>query len=149
MLSGHIHRHQILHRDLRGAPLAAPVLYPGSIERTAFAERAEVKGFVELELVGGPGGGRLGRWRFNPLPARPMIVHAVGATHSADAVQAELEAAFARMAEDAVVLLRFDAEPPQELMPALSAARVRALAGPGRNVTVAVPSGRRRYSRRR
>ena len=34
VLSGHIHRHQVLTRDLRGMPIPTPVLYPGSIERT-------------------------------------------------------------------------------------------------------------------
>ncbi|MEJ2502906.1 MAG: metallophosphoesterase, partial [Gemmatimonadota bacterium] len=34
VLSGHIHRHQVLTRDPGGGALAAPVLYPGSAERT-------------------------------------------------------------------------------------------------------------------
>src|SRR5215510_4620872 len=45
-LSGHIHRHQV--REPRGLP---PVIYSGSIERTSFAEAAETKGFVVLELT--------------------------------------------------------------------------------------------------
>jgi exonuclease SbcD len=34
ILGGHIHRSQVLRRDLGGRELAAPVVYPGSIERT-------------------------------------------------------------------------------------------------------------------
>ncbi|MBK8503870.1 MAG: exonuclease SbcCD subunit D [Saprospiraceae bacterium] len=50
-LSGHIHRHQILKagNDIRtGKPV--PFIYPGSIERTSFAERGEEKGFTYLEF---------------------------------------------------------------------------------------------------
>jgi DNA repair exonuclease SbcCD nuclease subunit len=49
VLAGHIHRCQFLTRDMRGEPFPAPVLYPGSIERTSFAERLEPKGFLILE----------------------------------------------------------------------------------------------------
>ncbi len=50
VLSGHIHRRQVLTHDLGGQPLAAPVFYPGSVERTSFAERDEPKGYVWLEF---------------------------------------------------------------------------------------------------
>ncbi len=71
ILAGHIHRHQVLTVDLRGRPLPTPVLYPGSIERTSFAEREEEKGYVLLEVTpGNEPGGALHRWTFHPLPAR-------------------------------------------------------------------------------
>ena len=54
VLCGHVHRHQVLRRDLRGRPLPAPVVYAGSVERTSFAERDEAKGFVMAAI--GPGG---------------------------------------------------------------------------------------------
>ncbi len=69
ILSGHVHRRQVLRTDLSGRPLAAPVIYPGSTERTSFAEADEVKGFVSLEV--GPGGS-LTSIAFRDLPARPM-----------------------------------------------------------------------------
>ena len=72
VLSGHIHRHQVLQRDLRGRPLPAPVIYCGSVERTSIAERKETKGFVTMELDAGAPGGRLCSWRFHPLPTRPV-----------------------------------------------------------------------------
>jgi DNA repair protein SbcD/Mre11 len=74
VLSGHIHRRQLLRRDLRGRPLAAPVLYPGSVERTAFAERLETKGFVLARFEEGGTGGRLADSSFIDLPTRPMSV---------------------------------------------------------------------------
>ena len=63
-LSGHIHRHQVLHPVGRG-----PVIYAGSVERTSFAEAPETKGFVILELTRDG----LGSMAFRPLPARPMV----------------------------------------------------------------------------
>jgi DNA repair exonuclease SbcCD nuclease subunit len=50
VLAGHIHRFQVLKKDLKGKPLNAPVFYPGSIERTSFAEKDEPKGYLILEF---------------------------------------------------------------------------------------------------
>jgi len=46
VLSGHIHRFQILRKNLNGRLIQTPVYYPGSIERTSFAERDEKKGYL-------------------------------------------------------------------------------------------------------
>lgn len=62
VLSGHIHRNQVL-RSRNGTPL----IYSGSIERTSFAERLETKGFYIIELDENSV-----NWQFHPLPARPM-----------------------------------------------------------------------------
>ena len=62
VLSGHIHRQQIL-RSRGGIPL----IYSGSIERTSFAERLETKGFFILNLSNDDIS-----WEFRPLPARSM-----------------------------------------------------------------------------
>jgi len=73
VLAGHIHRHQILQveRDARG-PL--PVIYPGSIERTSFAEADETKGYCRLVFGPSPGGDWvLDSSEFVPLPTRPMV----------------------------------------------------------------------------
>jgi DNA repair exonuclease SbcCD nuclease subunit len=73
VLAGHIHRRQVLTHDLAGRPLAAPVLYPGSIERTSFAERDEEKGCLIVELEPDEAcGGRLAGWKEMTLPTRPM-----------------------------------------------------------------------------
>jgi DNA repair protein SbcD/Mre11 len=74
VLSGHIHRHQVLTTDLRGRALPAPVLYPGSIERTSIAEADEDKGFMVVELATGNDEANL-NWRFQKLPARPLVRH--------------------------------------------------------------------------
>ena len=68
LLSGHIHRAQILRTDLQGKTLGAPVVYPGSIERTSFAEREETKGYFIIECIKG----KQAQFQFQPLYARPM-----------------------------------------------------------------------------
>lgn len=73
VLAGHIHRHQILTRDLSGRRMATPVFYPGSTQRTSAAECGEAKGTVTLELApDGDGKGSLRTWAFHPLPDVPF-----------------------------------------------------------------------------
>jgi DNA repair exonuclease SbcCD nuclease subunit len=113
VLSGHIHRHQVLVRDLQGRPLRAPVLYPGSVERTSFVERHERKGYLVLTFAPADdkAGGRLAAAAFRPLPARPMHVHELGAAAGTPAaLEAQVRAALARMPEDAVVQIRLPEE---------------------------------------
>lgn len=64
ILSGHIHRSQILWSAHK-----TPIIYPGSIERTAFAEKDEEKGFYIIELDND----KNIKYDFMPLPARPMV----------------------------------------------------------------------------
>jgi len=73
VLSGHIHRHQVLTHDLKGNPLNTKIYYPGSIERTAFAEKDESKGFLILQAETGGSGGFINNYQFSQLPARPMV----------------------------------------------------------------------------
>jgi DNA repair exonuclease SbcCD nuclease subunit len=136
VLSGHVHRHQVLRRDLRGRPLPAPVVYAGSVERTSFAERDETKGFVLAAVGAGGAGGRLADIAFRPLPSRPMLVRTLRARP--DGVERELREALACVPDDAVLQLRV----PEGLAshPALRAGRLRALCPPTLNVTVAVPA---------
>jgi exonuclease SbcD len=61
VLSGHVHRHQVLR-----APGLPPVIYAGSTERTSWAEAGERKGFVVLELSRAG----LERLEHRPLPDR-------------------------------------------------------------------------------
>jgi exonuclease SbcD len=68
-LTGHMHRHQVLQRDLRGKPVAVPVLYAGSVERTSFAEKDETKGYMTVDIEGD----HTAHWQFHELPTRPMV----------------------------------------------------------------------------
>ncbi len=74
VLSGHIHRHQILNFHPRQKPLPVLVIYSGSIERTSFAEREEDKGFYLLEFTKENFRWGLSKTEFHALPVRPMVV---------------------------------------------------------------------------
>jgi DNA repair exonuclease SbcCD nuclease subunit len=138
VLCGHVHRHQVLRRDLGGRPLPAPVVYAGSVERTSFAERDETKGFVLAALNGGGPGGRLAALAFHPLPARPMLVYEVGDEAGADELERGLRAALEAAPPDVVLQVRT----PLRLASALSASRLRTLVPLGANVTLAVRAPR-------
>jgi DNA repair exonuclease SbcCD nuclease subunit len=138
VLAGHVHRHQVLTTDLRGRPLAAPVIYPGSIERTSFAERDEDKGYVVLEV--GPAanhGGALREWTFHTLPTRPMAIEEIEASGADQArVRRLLADAIGRAPADAVLQIRVRGVPAPDGFAALRASGVRALAPPTMNVEV-------------
>ena len=150
LLSGHIHRFQVLMADLEGRPLAAPVLYPGAVERTSFAERDEPKGYLIVELEPGPRGGALKRWTFQELPTRPMVSVELGhRTLCSPSLKRQLRQRLQSLDPDAVVALR--CLPPGGLrngralrwdqLPStarviLSSASLRAMAPPTMNVHV-------------
>ncbi len=132
VLAGHIHRRQVLTTDLAGRPLAAPVLYPGSIERTSFAERNEPKGYMTVDLSAGAGGGRLEGWAFHELPSRPMIelrirADGLGRQQLADCLRRALES----VDPDAVVRLEVTGEPEPQAWEVFRAPSLRALAPAG------------------
>ncbi len=131
VLSGHIHRQQVLRPA--GRP---PVVYAGSVERTSFAEAPETKGFVVLQLT--PSG--LGRLQFRPLPARPMVTRTLSfGDNGALDVRSRVMAAIGSTPDDAVVQLRVTGAPPA----ALTSAMLREVAGT-RTVTLAIRTADRR-----
>jgi predicted phosphodiesterase len=142
VLSGHIHRHQVLRRDLHGRGLPTPVLYPGSVERTSFAEMGEEKGYLIVEFEPSRRGGELLRHRFVPLPARPMLVRELhptgiaGTGWSSHELDAQLAAALADAPPDAILQIRIHGEVPPEARPSLSAARLRSLTPTHMNLEV-------------
>lgn len=73
VLSGHIHRAQIITHDKHGYPIPSPVIYPGSIDRVSFAERTENKGYYILRFSRIDGGRYERTARFYNLPARGMF----------------------------------------------------------------------------
>jgi len=150
VLSGHIHRHQVLGTDLRGRPLPAPVLYPGSVERTAIAEKDERKGFITLEVEPGADGGRLSGWRFHELPARPMLVREIRLPlRSPGSLEARIRRLLADAPADAVLRLRVTGPLAQQDRPILAAERLRALAPPTMNVELRLPDEERPPNRTR
>jgi DNA repair exonuclease SbcCD nuclease subunit len=125
------------------------VLYPGSTERTSFAERNEPKGYVILELESRPGAGPVrARWRFQPLPTRPMVqLELRAAPQSADDLRATIRALLARLSPEAVVRLRLQGPVPEEARGVLSASSLRALAPARMNLSLGELSRDRRSGR--
>lgn len=150
VLTGHVHRHQVLERDLEGRPLAAPVLYPGSTERTAFAEMGEEKGcmLLDFEPGGARPGGRLTGRRFLGLPTRPMCVAEVDANGaSAEVLARRVAAAVEEAPLDAVLRLVVRGRLEDGARAVLGAERLRAAAPAEMNVEVLLadePRPRRR-----
>ncbi len=97
VLAGHIHRHQVMEGD------HPTVYYPGSTERTSFAEREETKGFLDLTLSVDDCGRTLQRSKFVPLPARPMIDVCLPPELPADQAPAYLGKTARELPADAVV----------------------------------------------
>ncbi len=71
IFSGHIHRRQILWKESVSRKI--PIVYPGSIERTSFAEKTEVKGFYLLEITKDSESTIKSFLRFKTLPTRDMV----------------------------------------------------------------------------
>lgn len=136
VLAGHIHRFQAITKDLRGRPLKAPVFYPGSIERTSFAEKEEPKGYLILEFqFPGPATAGLKDCTFHELPTRPMVqrdLHAGG--QNAAQLQARIQSCLYQMAPDSIVKLKVYGKISSEAMAVFSAPALRALAPQTMNI---------------
>jgi DNA repair exonuclease SbcCD nuclease subunit len=140
VLSGHIHRHQVITRDLRRLPLETPVLYPGSIERTSLAEIDETKGFMTVSV----GRSARVRWEFHPLPARPMLREEIVADGlGASQIEAAIREIVARAPLDAVVSIRVSGALDEGQWAGASASRLRTFVPESMNVDV-IPAGGRR-----
>jgi exonuclease SbcD len=133
ILSGHIHRHQILRKDLQGRRMAAPVLYPGSIERTSFAEKDERKGYLILDI---DGRNRLERWKFHELPTRPMVRVELDADNIRQDFGSALKKRLDKLPADGIVSLRIRGKVGKDALSVLSAASLRSLTPSTMNVSV-------------
>lgn len=143
VLAGHIHRAQTLTRDLRGRALAAPVIYPGSVERTAFAEREEEKGYILLSVdLSGAGGGSCVSLSFQHLPARPMAWLALR-PDVADplAVEERVASQLRSLDPNAVVCIRLEGPISFGVLSSLSAPLLRQIAPPTMNVSLSLDRG--------
>lgn len=122
VLAGHIHRRQVLNGE------GVPVVYPGSIERTSFAERDEPKGFVHVELARS----LEGRWtmsqaRFHPLPTRPMIDVNIDADVPFTGMREHLLGLVAGLDRDSIVRLRCVGDPEESFKARLTATFLRSV----------------------
>jgi exonuclease SbcD len=142
VLSGHIHRFQVLTKNLQGNPTAVPIFYPGSIERTSFVEKDEAKGYLILEIESaGSGsdskGGEIKNWQFRELPARPMHqLEVQAADMTASQLESWIRQNLERLPGDSVVKIRFHGRMSPALLNVVSSASLRSLAPDTMNVTI-------------
>lgn len=151
VLSGHIHRHQVLSSDLSGRALETPVLYPGSIERTSFAEIGEPKGCMVVRL-GIRAGEPRASWEFRRLPARPMIRRELSADDMpAAALDSAIRDLIADAPADAVLSIRILGALSDAQWRVVSAARLREIVPETMNIEIGLAGmpDRRRGSTRR
>jgi len=136
VLSGHIHRRQVLTVNLQGAPLRTPVFYSGSIARTSFAEKDERKGFFVLDFNSEHRRAALKRWFFHYLPTRPMIQLDVAAVRMSPAAMRDwIKATLAELPQDSVVKIRVYGKIRDDVRSVLTAGSLRALAPTTQNVS--------------
>lgn len=161
VLSGHIHRFQVLTKDLRGRSIKTLILYPGSIERTSFAEKDEPKGYLQIVLrrnenqdgegmnhdgmiyngVNPKGMTKAGQvflhWQFIGLPARPMIcvnipVNGLGR----DSLRAFIHKTLQKLDPESVVKIHVEGQVRKEALSVLRAESLRALSPRQMNVSL-------------
>jgi exonuclease SbcD len=141
VLSGHIHRHQVLTTNLRGRALPAPVMYPGSIERTSIAEVDEEKGFMIVELHCADHQVKV-EWQFRMLPARPLVRHDLQLDGlDAERVELAIRCLVANAPADAVVTVRVTGAITDTMSRVLSAKYLRDLAPPTMNLDLRLVDG--------
>ena len=121
VLSGHIHRHQILSKQTSDKKI--PVIYPGSIERTAFAEKDEDKGFLEI-LCGTSG---IVKIDFIKLPARPMIDLNIDQADSFESLKNMLLSTVSDFDPNAVVRIKLDGTVPETIKQRINTAFLRTI----------------------
>lgn len=147
VLAGHIHRGQILTHDLQNLPLAAPVVYPGSIDRTSFAERNEEKGYVILQFDHSAMVGNQVEIAFVPLPTRPMVMIKLDAGRwSAGDVEGWLQERLSELDPEAIVQIKPLGSFSEDVLQVLNASNLRSLAPPSMNVSLAFSSRQRQGS---
>ncbi len=145
VLCGHIHRSQVLEHDLARRKLAAPVFYPGSVERTSLAERHEGKGFYTITVAPGPDpGGIVVDQVLHELPARPMCCVVVDAGGlDAETLSRRLADEFSGLDPDSVVQVRVEGDLVPDSEAALRIANLRSLHPPTMTVDLRMRRPRR------
>ena len=140
VLSGHIHRFQILTSDLNSLSLKVPIFYPGSIERTSFAEKDEPKGYLILEIDPDSNGSILSRWSFQELPTRPMIKVGIDITGlDPHKLRNLLKISLGRIDPNSIVRIEIRGKFEEKCYPVLRAAEIRTICPREMNVSLGFP----------
>jgi exonuclease SbcD len=140
VLAGHIHRFQVLTKDLRGIKLKSPVFYPGSIERISFAEKDEPKGYLIMEFeTSKTSAATLKNWAFHRLPTRPMVQLDLNAADmSAAQIQSWIQSSLYEVSPDSIVKLKVHGKVSPEAMAVFRAPALRSLAPDTMNINACI-----------
>ena len=121
--------------------MAAPVLYPGSIERTSIAEADEEKGFLIVEVAAHESDVRVD-WRFRRLPARPLVRRDLHLAELADdRLESTIRSFVADAPADAVLTIRVVGAITELAARVLSATYLRAVAPASMNIELRMADG--------
>ena len=107
ILSGHIHRRQLLVKNGEKRENSQIVVFSGSTERTSFAEKDEPKGFFEFVI----GKNRNNQthvqdYKFIELPSRPMIDLTLTASSSRKKLKQQILSSICQFDRNAIVRLK-------------------------------------------
>jgi DNA repair protein SbcD/Mre11 len=147
ILSGHIHRAQVLRCTSAERADSVPVIYPGSTERTSFAEKDETKGFYLLTFDHDQESWRLRGMEFKALHARPMIdIEIPESIEQEDALREEIKKRLAGIDEESIVRLSIKGEEAGRLA---TASLLRSAAPSSMNLELRMPRRDEGPSKRR
>jgi exonuclease SbcD len=138
VITGHMHRHQVILNDLQKKPLPFPIFYPGSIERTSFAEKDEKKGCLILDLpLEGESKGKISDWNFIELPARPMVSLCPdpGCSEPGELLS-WIQRSVSRLPQDAIVRLDVSETPEHLLAGRITASTLRSMVPDTMNIGI-------------
>lgn len=139
VLSGHIHRAQVLNKDLSGNALAAPVIYAGSVERTSFAEQNETKGYYIIEMKIEEGRKNI-NWTFKPLETRKMITVEIDTTHLSDLSLEEIvKKSLKNIDPNGIVQLRFKDDNQTRTFNSITSTFLRSIVPETVNISLSFP----------
>jgi len=136
VLTGHIHRHQIIQKNLAGNSIPVPVIYPGSTERTSFAEMDEDKGFIVLNFdQNGGTGSQLLKTDFHKLKSRPMLQFSIDiGTWNSERFTDWLKKLIQSIPVDSLVRLQITGAVDRSVQNVLRIRNLRALCHPEMNI---------------
>ena len=142
ILSGHIHRSQLLTRDLEKRRMAAPVIYPGSIERTSFAERFEDKHYVTIQ-IDPLAQDKIAQVDFHKLATRPMIKLEIPAQNqSLETVTKSIQNKLHTLDSESIVRLQLNGLISKQVESTMTASYLRSIAPESMNISLAYTWGR-------
>jgi len=122
ILSGHIHRRQLLYKN------EIPVLYPGSIERTSFAEKEETKGFYELHFSRNENQSwTIKTYRFLRLSSRPMTDIFIANSINPAKIENEINAQINNLPANSIIRFRCNDAPESEFKSILTSPFIRSV----------------------